>query len=69
MILSVQTLVPDKDKGELSGLLSDFDGDISNDLVSSDGTPICTPSETNSDCDEKSQEIYDVLGTSCKYAL
>lgn len=69
MMLSVQTLVPVTDKNQIMGLMGNYDDDISNDLVSSTGQIVCTPSEIDSDCDSKSQEIHSQFGESCKFFI
>ena len=62
-ILSVQSLVPQTEKGKVLGLLGTYNDDPSDDITASDGTLVCN---ITTNCDDKT-DIHQVFGESCKY--
>ena len=64
-ILSVQSLVPQTEKGKVLGLLGTYNDDPSDDITASDGTLVCN---ITTNCDDKT-DIHQVFGESCKYGL
>lgn len=61
--LALSTTIPEEYKGQVKGLMGDFDGDPDNDFILPDGTVL------HNNLTESDRQIFENFGKHCKYGL